>query len=259
MVCYVPGTGTLAVLGFAVYLVWHRAIMHFLSMVGIAMEITLLLSTEVVVAIFLIWTARMIRRRRAAAGACTTCRFRCQEALAARPNFFVNRVDRRVSPPPPARRPALTCHPAAPILPSLPSLPSLPALAGRRAPARHAAVRPGVTAPDQRRAALPRPRLAPVLGWRRSRLVSWCRAPLLNWRRTPLLSWQGIPLHGSRQALTRPAVARPAPAAPARPRSAASAADQWSLTPGETVAFDGYVLTPDGVDAPPDHVCDPHS
>ncbi len=98
-----------------------------------------------------------------------------------------------------------------------------------------------------------------MLGWRRSRLVGWRRTPLLNWRRTPLLSWQGIPLHGSRQALTRPAVARPAPAAPARPRSAASAADQWSLTPGETVAFDGYVLTPDGVDAPPDHVCDPHS
>ena len=117
MVCYVPGTSTLAVLGFAVYLVWHRAIMHFLSMVGIAMEVTLLLSTEVAVAIFLIWTARMIRRRRAAAGACTTCRFRCQEAMAPRPNFFVNRVDRRVGSPPPVRRATLTCHPAAPILP----------------------------------------------------------------------------------------------------------------------------------------------
>ena len=269
MVCYVPGTGTLAVLGFAVYLVWHRAIMHFLSMVGIAMEVTLLLSTEVVVAIFLIWTARMIRRRRAAAGACSTCRFRCQEALAARPNFFVNRVDRRVSPPPPARQPAQTCHPAAPILPSVPSLASLASLAslrslaGRHAPARHAAV----PAPGRRRAALPGPRPVPVLGWRRTpplssrrtRLVGWRRAPLLDWRRTPMLSWQGIPMHGSRQALTRPAVALPAPRAPARPGPAAAAADQWSLTPGETVAFDGYVLTPDGVDAPPDPVRDPRA
>ena len=265
MVCYVPGTGTLAVLGFAVYLVWHRAIMHFLSMVGIAMEVTLLLSAEVAVAIFLIWTARMIRRRRAAAGACTTCRFRCQEAMAPRPNFFVNRVDRRVSPPP-VRRPARTCHPAAPILPSLPFR------AGRRAPARHAAVPSAVPAPGRRSAALPGRRLVPVLSWRRAPLPGWCRAPLswhpplswrrtplLNWRRTPLLNWQGIPLHGSRHALTRPAVAPPAPAAPARPWPAAAAADQWSLTPGETVAFDGYVLTPDGVDAPPDPVRDPHS
>ncbi len=268
MVCYVPGTGTLAVLGFAVYLVWHRAIMHFLSMVGMAMEVTLLLSTEVAVAIFLIWTARMIRRRRAAAGACTTCRFRCQEALAARPNFFVNRVDRRVSPPPPARRPALTCHPAAPILPFLPSLPFRP---GRRAPARHAAVPSAVPAPGRRSAALPARRLVPVLSWRRPPLLSWrpplpswrpplsWRRPPLNWRRTPLLNWQGIPLHGSRHALTRPAVAPLAPGAPARPRPAAAAADQWSLTPGETVTFDGYVLSPDGVDAPPDPVRDPHS
>jgi hypothetical protein len=268
MVCYVPGTSTLAVLGFAVYLVWHRAIMHFLSMVGIAMEVTLLLSTEVAVAIFLIWTARMIRRRRAAAGACTTCRFRCQEAMASRPNFFVNRVDRRVGPPPPVRRAALTCHPAAPILPFTPFR------AGRRVPARHAAVPSAVPAPGRRGAALPGPRLVPrlvpvlswrprLLGWRprllgwRPRLLSWRRTPLLNWRRTPLLNWQGIPLHGSRHALTRPAVAPPA--APARPWPAAAAADQWSLTPGETVAFDGYVLTPDGVDAPPDPVRDPHS
>jgi len=255
MVCYVPGTGTLAALGFAVYLVWHRAIMHFLSMVGMAMEVTLLLSAEVAVAIFLIWTARMIRRRRAAAGACTTCRFRCQEAMASRPNFFVNRVDRRVSPPPPVRRPALTCHPAVPILPILPFLPFL---AGRRAPARHAAVPSAVPAPGRRSAALPRPRLVPLLNLRRTPLLNLRRTPLLNWRRTPLLNWQGIPLHGSRHALTRPAVAPPAPGALGRPGPAATAADQWSLTPGETVAFDGYVLTPDGVDAPPDPVRDAH-
>ena len=288
MVCYVPGTGTLAVLGFTVYLVWHRAIMHFLSMVGMAMEVTLLLSTEVAVAIFLIWTARMIRRRRAAAGACTTCRFRCQEAMAPRPNFFVNRVDRRVSSPPPVRRPALTCHPAAPILPSpaLPALPGRPPCAGpacgrpvgcpRTRPAQCRASRPA-PGPGPQLAPPPAAQLAPPLpswrpplswrapvGWRRPRCsagaapLSWRRTPL-NWRRTPLLNWQGIPLHGSRHALTRPAVAPLAPGAPARPGPAAAAADPWSLTPGETVTFDGYVLTPDGVDAPPDPVRDPHS
>ena len=89
----------------------------------------------------------------------------------------------------------------------------------------------------------------PLPSWRPP--LSWRRPPL-NWRRTPLLNWQGIPLHGSRHALTRPAVAPLAPGAPARPRPAAAAADQWSLATGETVTFDGYVLSPDGVDAPPD-------
>jgi hypothetical protein len=106
MVCYLPGTGTLAVVGLAAYLIWHQAIMHFLGLVGTATEIALLLGAAAAVAIALIWTARMIRRRRAQAGACTTCRFRCQQALQARPNLLVNRVDRRALPPAPARQPA---------------------------------------------------------------------------------------------------------------------------------------------------------
>ena len=221
MVCYVPGTGTLAVLGFAVYLVWHRAIMHFLSMVGMAMEVTLLLSTEVAVAIFLIWTARMIRRRRAAAGACTTCRFRCQEAMAPRPNFFVNRVDRRVSPPPPVRRPALTCHPAAPILPSLPSLPFR---AGRRAPARHAAVPSAVPAPGRRSAALPGRRLVPVLSWRRPPLPSWRRLRSAGASRCPA----GAAPRCSAGAALRSAGAAPRCSAGAAPRCSTGAAPRCS-------------------------------
>ena len=116
MVCYLPGTGTLAVVGFAVYLIWHQAIMHLLGLVGTATEIALLLGAAAALAIALIWTARMIRRRRAQAGACTTCRFRCQQALQARPNLLVNRVDRRALPPAPARLVSRTCHPAAPLL-----------------------------------------------------------------------------------------------------------------------------------------------
>ena len=120
MVCYAPGTGTLAAIGFAVYLIWHKAILHFFSMAGTTMEITLLLAAAALAAFVLVWTARMIRCRRAQAGACTTCRFRCQEALKARPNLLVNRVDRRVTPPAVARRAALACHPAAPLVSPLP-------------------------------------------------------------------------------------------------------------------------------------------
>ena len=199
MVCYLPGTGTLAVVGLAVYLILHQAIMHFLGLVGAATEIALLLAVAAAVAIALIWTARRIRRRRAQAGACTTCRFRCQQALQARPNLLVNRVDRRALPPAPARPVTRTCHPAAPLLGALrPS--ARPAFTSSRS----APPAPGPSAPATRPAPAPRP--AVPTGER------WPVAP--------------------RQTVREPA---PPPAAP----------------PVEAVAFDGYVLTPDGVDGQP--------
>ena len=134
MVCYLPGTGTLAVVGFAVYLIWHQAIMHLLGLIGTAAEIALFLGAAAAGAIALIWTARIIRRRRAQAGACTTCRFRCQQALQTRPNLLVNRVDRRALPPAPARPVTRTCHPAAPLLGVL-RPPACPAFTSRRSAA----------------------------------------------------------------------------------------------------------------------------
>jgi hypothetical protein len=219
MVCYLPGTGTFAVIGFAVYLVWHRAITHFLAVAGTAAEIALLLGAEAAVAIALIWTARMIRRRRARAGACTTCRFRCQEALQGRPNLLINRVDRRVTPPLPVRPATRTCHPAAPHL-GTPRHPARPASASRPAP---------VSRPASASRPAPIPRPAPA----------------------------------SRPApIPPPAPAsRPAPA----PRPAVPAGERWPVAPRhtvrdpvpssagsrESVAFDRYVLTPDGVDGQP--------
>ncbi|HEY2519771.1 MAG TPA: hypothetical protein VGJ19_06640 [Streptosporangiaceae bacterium] len=115
MVCYAPSTGTLAVIGVGIYVLWHKTIGHLLGMFGTVLEIAVILGAEVGAAIVLVWLTRSIRRRRARSGACTTCRFRCQQALSARPNLLVNVVDRRVAP---AARPALTCHPAAPLLPA---------------------------------------------------------------------------------------------------------------------------------------------
>jgi hypothetical protein len=142
MVCYAPSTGTLAVIGVGIYVLWHRAIGHLLGLFGTVLEIALILSVEVVSAVALVWLTRQIRRRRAAAGACTTCRFRCQQALARRPNLLVNRVDRRI--PAPAR-PALTCHPAASLLPARVAavLPATPVAAAARAqlPRGHGAAR----------------------------------------------------------------------------------------------------------------------
>ena len=213
MVCYVPSTGTLALIGAGIYVLWHKAIGHFLGLFGTVMEIAVLLGAEACAAIALVWLTRLIRRRRAEAGACTTCRFRCQQALAARPNMLVNRVDRRV--PAPAR-PALTCHPAAPLLPPRITA-SVPAV-------RRAAARPAL-----RRAALSRPHPA-----------------------TPLGSRPAAPL-GSRPAadgaprFTGPV---PAPFAVAGPiLGPAPSPPPPAVREPEAVDVDGYVLTPDGVDA----------
>jgi len=225
MVCYLPGTGTFAVIGLAVYIVWHNAITHFLGLVGTATEIALLFGAEATVAIALIWTARVIRRRRAQAGACTTCRFRCQEALQGRPNLLVNRVDRRITPPAPIRPVALTCHPAAPLL-------------GRRAPARPAAApRPPAPPVPVPPVAAPRPAPRPT--------AAFAPAPAPVPRPAP----------ASRPEQASHRSPAPGPAVPARtpwplaPRNAVR--EPASRRPRETVDFDGYVLTPDGVDAQP--------
>ena len=127
MVCYAPSTGTLAAIGVGIYILWHKTIGHLFGLFGTVLEIVFILGVEVGVAIFLVWLTRSIRRRRAQSGACTTCRFRCQQALAARPKLLVNVVDRRIPVP---ERPALTCHPAAPLLPA-----PVTAAAGRLRPA----------------------------------------------------------------------------------------------------------------------------
>ena len=258
MVCYAPGTGTLAVIGFAIYVFWHKAILHFFSMAGTAMEITLLLGTGALVAVLLSWTARMIRRRQAQAGACTTCRFRCQEALKARPNVLINRVDRRVTPPAAARRAALTCHPAAPLVSRLlsrrarPAAPLVSRLLSRRArpaaPAAAPALRPASAATRPVAPAL-RPASAPAHAARSLRPAS---APA---HAAPSLRPASVPA-----APRIPAPAAPRTPAPAFPATV-PAREAWPLAPRravreparpvETVPFDGYVLTPDGVDGRP--------
>jgi hypothetical protein len=100
MLCYVPGTGTLAGIGLAAYLIWHKAIGHFLGAVGMVLEFALIIGGAAAAVAVLTWTARTIQQRRGRAGACTTCRFRCQQSIRPRPHLLVNRVDRRLTPVP---------------------------------------------------------------------------------------------------------------------------------------------------------------
>ena len=242
MVCYAPSTGTLAVIGVGIYVLWHRTIGHLLGLFGTVLEIALILSVEVVSAIALVWLTRSIRRRRAQSGACTTCRFRCQQALSARPNLLVNVVDRRVQP---AARPALTCHPAAPLVPA-----PLTSAARRLRPAplplalrrvRPAAlppalrrVRPAPLTASAVRAALPRAHGVPRFMGPVPAQFS-VRGPV-----HPAVS----PLPPTASRVSSPVPAPPVATPPAAPVVAAAAPES------EAVDVDGYVLTPDGVDTP---------
>jgi hypothetical protein len=222
MVCYAPSTGTLAVIGVGIYILWHKTIGHLFGLFGTVLEIVFILGVEVGVAIFLVWLTRSIRRRRAQSGACTTCRFRCQQALSARPNLLVNVVDRRV---PAISRPALTCHPAAPLLPAPltsaarrlrpAALPARLTLAARR-------LRPAALPAPAARAALPRAHGAP-------RFMGPVPAPFSV--RGPVQAPPVSPLPPSASRVSSPVAAAAVPEP-------------------EAVDVDGYVLTPDGVDTP---------
>ena len=81
MVCYGPRIGTIAVASAVVYVFLHRVIGRILHIAGLVLEIALITGLAAAAAVLVIWTVRAVQRRRAAAGACTTCRFRCQQSL----------------------------------------------------------------------------------------------------------------------------------------------------------------------------------
>jgi hypothetical protein len=81
VVCYGPRIGTIAVVSAVVYVFLHRVIGRILHIAGLVLEIALITGLAAAAAVLVIWTVRAVQRRRAAAGACTTCRFRCQQSL----------------------------------------------------------------------------------------------------------------------------------------------------------------------------------
>jgi len=87
MFCYFPGVGLCAlVFGCLIWRSWHviclvaDIILKLGEFAGIALLATILLAAATLAVGFIEWTARMIRRRRAARGDCLTCPFPCQQA-----------------------------------------------------------------------------------------------------------------------------------------------------------------------------------
>jgi hypothetical protein len=85
MVCYGPRVTTIAVAGAVVYVLLHRVIGRILHIAGLVMEVALIVCLAAAAAALLAWTVRSVQRRRAAAGACSTCRFRCQQPVTLHP------------------------------------------------------------------------------------------------------------------------------------------------------------------------------
>jgi len=85
MVCYGPRLSTVVLACAAAYALLHQVIGHILHIAGLVMQAVLIIGVAAAAAVLLTRTVRGIQRRRAAAGACTTCRFRCQQPLDLRP------------------------------------------------------------------------------------------------------------------------------------------------------------------------------
>jgi hypothetical protein len=81
MVCYGPRLSTIAVAAAVGYVLLHRVIGRILHIAGLVLEVALIACVAAAAAMLVAWTVRTVQRRRAAAGACTTCRFRCQQPL----------------------------------------------------------------------------------------------------------------------------------------------------------------------------------
>ena len=85
MVCYGPRVSTIVLACAAAYALFHQLIGHILHIAGLVIQVTLITGTAAAAAVLLARAVRTVQRRRAAAGACTTCRFRCQQPLDLRP------------------------------------------------------------------------------------------------------------------------------------------------------------------------------
>jgi len=81
MVCYGPRAGTIAAVGIVGYALLHNVLVRILHIAGLVLEIALITGAVAALTVLVAWTAQATSRGRAARGACTTCRFRCQRPL----------------------------------------------------------------------------------------------------------------------------------------------------------------------------------
>ena len=97
MVCYARPATWLAAIVMAAWLVFSRPVGHFLDTAALMAVVTLATAAAAVAAALAFAAFASTRRRRAAAGGCVNCQFRCQHAMTGPPRrlWLVTTVDRR--------------------------------------------------------------------------------------------------------------------------------------------------------------------
>ena len=85
MVCYARPAGRMAVVVLVVLLVFSRHVGHFFDGAALTVAITVAAGGATVAAAVAFAVFLSVRRRRAAAGGCVSCQFRCQHAMTEQP------------------------------------------------------------------------------------------------------------------------------------------------------------------------------
>ena len=81
MVCYARPASRLAAILLVAWLVFAVPVSHFFDTAALVMAVTVAAAGAAVTAALVFATFMSIRRRRAAAGGCVSCQFRCQHAM----------------------------------------------------------------------------------------------------------------------------------------------------------------------------------
>ncbi len=81
MVCYARPASRLVAIIFVAWLVFAGPARHFLGTAALATAVLAAVAVAAVAAAVVFATFTSVKRRRAAAGGCVTCKFRCQQAM----------------------------------------------------------------------------------------------------------------------------------------------------------------------------------
>jgi hypothetical protein len=95
MVCYARPAGRMAALLLVVLLVFGRSVGHFFDAAALAVAIAVAAGGAAVAAALAVAAFGSIQRRRAAAGGCVGCQFRCQHAMTEQPRQLLLTVSQR--------------------------------------------------------------------------------------------------------------------------------------------------------------------
>ena len=149
MVCYARPAIRMSVVVLIVLLIFGRPAGHFLGTAALMVAVTVAAGGAAVAAVLAFAAFGSIRRRRAVAGGCVNCRFRCQQAMTEQPRrLLVVRAAEREAAPQWPDRPAYRPRPACASAPA-----SRPAdRAGDRRERAGSAVLPDLAPTDPRRA-----------------------------------------------------------------------------------------------------------